>query len=146
MSFTYNPEVISTDLAKVRTIIFDTDSSDALLTDEQINYFLTVNSNVFAAAALAARTIQAQFARQADISIESVAKKFSQKSAQYAKLADNLDKQATQEDLVSPSNLGVSIEETDEQRAESDRRQEKFFVDKFSNPPEGTLPNNGADP
>lgn len=54
MTFTYDAEAISTDLAIIRTIIQDTDSANAFFTDEQIAAFLDLESDdVRYAAALA---------------------------------------------------------------------------------------------
>lgn len=137
MTFTYDNSDISTDLAKVRLLIGDTNSSDQLLQDEEINYFLSVNDNVYSAAYLAANAIQSKFARMADTSIESVSVKYSQKASQYAALAKDLKSQAEEQDLVSPSVLGVSIDEMENQEADEDRVSNKFKMDRFSNPQGG---------
>lgn len=135
MTFTYSSTDLSTDLAKVRRIIGDTDSTDPLLTDEEIAYYLTVDDNVFGAAALCAKAIQATFARLADTTIESVSVKYSQRAKQYASLAEDLEKQAAANDLVSPSVLGISKDAMQTQREDDDRVPNKFEVDQFSNPP-----------
>lgn len=57
MAFTYTG-ALTTDLEKVRRLISDTDSANALFTDAEITYFLTTGS-VYKAAALAARAIAA---------------------------------------------------------------------------------------
>lgn len=55
MTFTYTG-ALTTDLERVRRLISDTDSANALFTDAEITYFLTTGS-VYKAAALAARAI-----------------------------------------------------------------------------------------
>ena len=57
MAFTYTG-ALTTDLEKVRRLISDTDSANALFTDAEITYFLSTGS-VYKAAALAARAIAA---------------------------------------------------------------------------------------
>lgn len=138
MTFTYDEADISTDLAKVRTILGDTDSADPLLSDEQINYYLSVQANVFAASSMAAQAIQAKYSRLADTSVESVSVKYSQKAAAYAKLSEDMNRRSLESasNIPLPSVLGVSKDAIDTQRADSDRVQSKFYMDKFSNPPE----------
>ena len=57
MTFTYSVASLTSDLAQVRTLIPDTDSSNALFQDEQIAVFLSLESGVRAATALALETI-----------------------------------------------------------------------------------------
>lgn len=57
MTFTYSTTDLTTSLAKVRRLIADTDSTNALFTDEEINFFLAESSGIYAAAALANRAI-----------------------------------------------------------------------------------------
>ena len=137
MTFTYDSSSISTDLAKVRLILGDTDSTDQLLQDEEINYFLSLNDNVYGASVLAATAIQSKFSRLADTSIESVSVKYTQKADQYAKLSQDLKSKAEEQDLVLPSVLGVSIDAINDANADDDRVQPKFKMDRFSNPQNG---------
>lgn len=138
MAFTYDETDLSTALAKVRTLISDVDSTDPLLSDEVINFYLSeASDNIYTAAYLAANSIQAKFARLVDTSIESVSVKYSQKATQYAALAKDLKAQAEQQEVVLPSVLGVSIDAMDNQEAGEDRVQEKFKMDRFSNPQNG---------
>lgn len=138
MTFTYDETDLSTNLAKIRTLISDVDSTDQLLSDEVINFYLSeASDNIYTAAYLAANAIQAKFARLVDTSIESVSVKYSQKAAQYAALSKDLKSQAEQQEVVLPSVLGVSIDAMDNQEADEDRVQEKFKMDRFSNPQNG---------
>ena len=138
MTFTFSDEDISTPLAKVRVLTQDTDSTDQLLSDEIINFYLSeASDNIYTAAYLAANAIQAKFARLVDTSIESVSVKYSQKATQYAALAKDLKAQAEQQEVVLPSVLGISIDAMDNQESDEDRVQEKFKMDRFSNPQNG---------
>lgn len=58
MAFTYTG-ALTTDLEKVRRLIGDTDSANALFTDAEINWFISDGGSVYKAAALAARAIAA---------------------------------------------------------------------------------------
>lgn len=134
MTWSYDTALIA-DKDKVRLLVGDTDTNDQLLQDEEIVFILTQETNVYNAAALAARTIQSSYARKADVSVESVSKKFSQQAMAYAKLSEDLMRRAEQEDLVSPSVLGVSIDVMQEAREDTDRVKPKFEMNKFNNPP-----------
>lgn len=59
MAFTYSADNLSTDLAKVRRLIGDTDSTNALFTDAEVLYFISTGGSVYMAAALATRAIAA---------------------------------------------------------------------------------------
>ena len=116
-------------------MIGDTDSTGALLQDEEIAFFLTQNTDPTGAAVLAARSIAAKFARLADRSVESVRVAYSQKADGYWKLADKLqaviDKAATSTAL--PSATGVSIAAMDAAKAETDRPADSFSQGMFTN-------------
>lgn len=56
MTFTYDPTDITTDLALVRTIADDTDSTNVFFTDEQIYAYLELEGDVRGAAALVLET------------------------------------------------------------------------------------------
>lgn len=123
------------DKERIRILLGDTDSTDYLLTDAQIYFFLFENTNIYTAAAEAAKAVQSSFARLADITVESVSLKYSQKADNYASLAEDLDAKAQQEDLPTPVVHGISIDTINNNRADSDRVLEKFYMDRFSNPP-----------
>lgn len=122
------------DKENVRILVGDTDTTDQLLTDAQIYFFLLTEGNIYKAAAKAARSIQGKFSRTADISIESVKKSYSQRAQAYAKLADNLERQASTKIIPSPVVTGISNSEMESQRSTSDRPKENFYIGKFDNP------------
>lgn len=66
MTFTYSSTSIATDLAKVRLTIGDTDSADALMTDEEINYILSRYDSVSRASMECVKIILAKWTRQTD--------------------------------------------------------------------------------
>ena len=59
MTFTYSNTNVSSELARVRLLIADTDSTNALFTDEEIAFFLDDGGSVYMAAAVANRAIAA---------------------------------------------------------------------------------------
>ena len=145
MTWTYDPTDLSTDLAKVRLLIGDTDTNDQLLSDEEINHFLTVDTDPNRAAAFAANAIYSKFARLADTTVESVSKKYSQKAQHYSALAKTLEAQANSADAPSPGISGINPETMRDKRNDTDRVREKFYMDRFSNPNDQDVPYNGAE-
>ena len=138
LTFTYSEANINTALAKVRTLVGDVDSTNPLLSDEVINFFISeASDNIYTAAYLSANAIQAKFARFADTTIESVSVNYSQKALQYAALARDLKAHAEMNDISSPSVLGVSIDGMSAQEENEDRVKDKFTMDRFSNPQNG---------
>lgn len=84
----------------VRLSIGDTETTDQLLSDAEINYFVTsaaatssANNLVTAAAIKAAFAIAAKFARKADIADGDAKITYSQKSKAYFSLAESLKKE-----------------------------------------------------
>lgn len=138
MTWSYDDTDLSTDKNKVRFLVGDTDTNDQLVSDEEIAYALTVNSNPFSASAIIARSIQSKFSRLADTSIEFVAVKYSQKAKAYAALVKDLESAASEQDLPDPSVFGINTDDIQDNRNTEDRVQERFYKDQFSNPPSDT--------
>lgn len=143
MTFTYSDTDISTDLAKVRLLIGDTNSADPLATDEEINAAISLTSNVYEAAAWMCRAIAGKFARDIDTSVESVSRKASQRRDSYVKLAQQLESQSVNlgGGLGVPYVGGVSIAAMDAVEDDSDRVPPSFKRGMFSNPPDGEFDN-----
>lgn len=66
MTFTFDSTDITTDLAKMRQRLGDTDSTDPLLTDEQINAEYAETNDVYQALVSCCRVILAKLARKID--------------------------------------------------------------------------------
>ena len=126
MSFTYDLAVIATsEKDQVRLLIGDTDSTDVLLRDEEINYFLTAEGSVYAAAVVACRTIAANFARQSDFWIGTIRTNNAERSKAFSAKADELNRKR----LISGSSPfagGISIADKDTRRDDGDRVQPAF--------------------
>lgn len=139
MSWSYNPtQLSSSQKDQVRYLIQDTDSSDQLLSDEEINYEITRSGSVRLAASRIARTIAAKFSRKVDESAGKVSKKWSQLSTQYYSLADRLEAEA--EELVAPFAGGLSESGKDTYRNDDDR------VDPFFTRDTGDFRRHDSDP
>lgn len=70
MTYTWDPSELGTSqLQQVRAEIQDTDAANQLLSDEEINYFGTVESNFWGAAARCTEVIARGFLRKADVKL-----------------------------------------------------------------------------
>lgn len=95
MTFTYSSTSIGTALAKVRLQIGDTDSTDPLFTDEEINYHLSVHSDDVIPTAIALCDVLAtRFAREFDFETDDQKFARSQRQKAYAARAAELRAQA----------------------------------------------------
>lgn len=82
---------LDTDRDRIRFLIGDTNLSEQLLQDEEIDWIMTLGGNLQSWAAMAARSIGASFARLSDTeAAEDVRSMLSQKSKQYFKLAEEI--------------------------------------------------------
>jgi len=71
----------------IRLLIADTNSTDRLFSDDEIEFFATQEANIYGAASLAATQLQFRFASEADKTVGDLSIKSSQKSVAYEKLA-----------------------------------------------------------
>lgn len=94
MTWTYSGDPASSDRDAVRFTVGDTDSTEELVTDEEITYLLGIHNGVGMASVGAARSIAAKFSRKADQSRAvgdlSLSQQYSQQSFNYHHLADHL--------------------------------------------------------
>lgn len=94
MTWTYSGNPASSDRDAVRFTVGDTDTTDQLITNEEIAYLLTIHNGVGMASVGAARAIAAKFSRKADQSRSvgdlTLSQQYSQQSFSYHHLADHL--------------------------------------------------------
>ena len=90
MTWSYSGDPSSSTLNAVRFLVGDTDTTDQLISNEEITYFVTEFANARRAASEAARAIAAKYARLMSRSIGGLSADFSAKYRQYLELADNL--------------------------------------------------------
>jgi hypothetical protein len=120
MAWSYSGNPASSSRDAVRFLIGDTDTTDQLLSDEEINYMLTTHTIVRRAASESARAIAAKYARLMDRSIGGLSADFGAKYRQYLELADNL---LSKDELspVSPFISGWSRSAKEAEELDTDR-------------------------
>jgi len=101
MSWSYSGNPSNSQLDEVRFLIGDTDSTEPLLTDEELSYLITVDPDQgssysnYTAAAAAARAIAAKFSKQVDKTVGSLSIAYGRKASQFFTLADGLEARAS---------------------------------------------------
>lgn len=97
MTATYSGNPLSSKRDEVRLLIGDTDvdpASDALMTDEEIDYLIVKYNNAYKVGAEAAETIAAKFAKKADKTIGPLSISYRDQFDRYTILAQSLRQRA----------------------------------------------------
>lgn len=123
-SYSGNPSVSEKD--QVRFLVQDTQSAKPLLQDEEIAYLISTEGSPQDAAAKAAETLAAQFARFVDESVGQVKVSFSQRFKHYSELAKNLKRQAS---IKNAEPFAGALDESQKNvQEEDDDRIKPFFT------------------
>lgn len=133
MTWTYDASDISTDLAKVRTEIGDTNSNDHGLSDEQIQYFIDASPGALEGAVFrAARALYAKWIRDVDRSNIGMSVQRSQKLTHLETLMKDL--KATRNWGAIPYCGGISIASKESLEGDTDTVQPSAKRGQFDNP------------
>lgn len=128
MTWTYTNDPVSVPVDEVRLLVQDTDSTDPLISDEEINYFISKGGTGVGAAYLAALSISAKFGRLADERTGQIEVKWSQRARAYAALAADLKRQMSLNVCPMPYAGGTSLSDIEINKANTDRNQEAFSI------------------
>ena len=133
MTWTYSATSISTDLAKVRLTIGDTDTNDQLLSDEEINYVLGRYDDVDRASAECIKILLAQpeAARAVDRSGTGFSATRSQRFQHLRDILAELQAKATS--AAGATLTGVSVSERETLESDSDYIAASFEVGLHNN-------------
>lgn len=122
MSWSYIPG--ETDRDWIRFVIGDTDSTDELLQDEEIDAAITNEGNKYAAAAMCAEAIGGKFSRQSNKTVGPLSISASERSAQYFALAERLRRSIGRR--VAAWAGGISESEMRDAEKDTDRVEPSF--------------------
>lgn len=123
MTWTYtDPSTSNRDA--VRFAIGDTDSTDPLVTDEEIAYLLTSLGSVASAAVAACEHLAMKFAREVDRQVGNLRLSSSQRSKQFAELAVMLRRRFAVTGIPYAGGLSIAGKLTN--AADSDRVKPRF--------------------
>lgn len=127
MAFTYTSDPENSKRDAVRLLTGDTISTDALLQDSEVDYFLSLyDDSPYPAAAAACDAISSKYARQADTTNGRLSVKASQRSEAYAKKAKELRR-----DSVNGAEVffgGMTISGKNDLDADTDAVQPAFSI------------------
>lgn len=140
MTWSYSEDSLDTTTAigrlnSVRLLVGDTDPTDQLLQDEEINYGLAqTNNNMYYASAWCASTLAAKFARRVTTELNGQLKEnYSDLSKQYFKLSAQLRQDGTKYTgtALGLKFGGTEVSEIDSVRQTTDRVKPSFTKDQF---------------
>jgi hypothetical protein len=97
----YDP-TLPRDSDKVRLIIGDTDNTDLMLHEDEINYFIGLYSDLKLAASYCCRVIAARFARDVNYRFSTLWQDASDAYKHYMELADRLMTDVGSENMEGP--------------------------------------------
>ena len=136
MSFNYDPERsgFPDDIERVRLKIGDTDSSDYLIEDEEIQVAIDRNPSITAAASAAAYRVAAKLARRFNHQKSEVSKDEAQLYRHYRQVAKDLEDELDAGNAPIPVSTGISVDDKDAARDDTDRVKPRFYRGAFDNP------------
>lgn len=144
MSFTYTYQPSTVNRDAVRLALGDTDSSDPLLYDGEIDYCLSQGGAVAAAAVAGCELILRKLARRVNVSADGVSKSLSDQYAHYQGELVRLKAKIGRS--VAPFAGGLSVADKQAREGDSDRVEPSFRRDLFTvdgrrrDDDDGTLP------
>jgi hypothetical protein len=97
MAWSYSGDPASSTRDTIRFMIGDTDTSDQLLNNAEIDYYITLHGTNSRIASESARAVAAKFARNMSRAVGGLQADFAAKYRQYMELADNLLKKEESE-------------------------------------------------
>lgn len=120
MTWTYSGDPSDSTRDAVRFLVGDTDTTDQLISDEEIDFLIGKHGSLNRTASESARAIAAKFARLMSRSIGGLSADFGAKYRQYMELADSLlSKEETEP--VSPFTSGWSRSQKESRELDNDR-------------------------
>jgi hypothetical protein len=137
MTFTYVGDPSLSNVAKVRFLIGDTESTDPHLTDEEITFLITLHgSDIWEASRAAAENIAVSYAHRANYSKTvgdlSISEQFNQSADQFYKLANKIKDQRYRLAPPMPIVNSSSLVSTDDRNVEDYNTD--FYVGAHDNP------------
>jgi len=138
MTFTYSGDPSTSTRNYVRFLLNDTDSTDALFSDEEINYVITEwSGDAYEAARELAEILIARFARLADSTSKSVgdisvSESYSSKITHYKELAQSLYMRKMRKSPPAPWANSDAIKSTDDKTTTNFNTD--FVVGQMDNP------------
>lgn len=127
--WTYVP-TLPTTRDKVRFFIGDNDDQNKIFDDGEIDAMLSLESNIYLAAALLADQLAARYASEANVSVDGLSVSSSNKTEKYRTLAAQLRERAisTGGGIGMPFVGGISLSTMQSVDQDTDRNPSKFKI------------------
>ncbi len=134
MTWTYDNNPAGSDLSEVRYLVGDTDSTDELVSDEEIAYAVASEANNTMAAVRTARAIASKFARLVTKAVGDLKINYSDRVKHYMDLATFLEDSDPAANIPVPYAGGISVSDKDSVEENTDRVNPAFERGQFDNP------------
>lgn len=126
-------------IAQLRILLSDPDNGTPELSDADLTEIIAVESNLYRAAEIAARSLSAKYAQKVSVSIGDLRVSNQQKFHHYDELADKYAQRAEEggggRGHAVPRLAGVSLADMEMAQEDTDRYPSYFKVGGMSNPP-----------
>lgn len=129
-------------IAQLRVLVDDPTGVDQIFDDAHYEVIIDIESNVYRAAATAAKTLAAHFAEKITVTAGPVKVATQQKFEHYDALADSYDQRAREgggsgadEAAMAPALAGTSISTINDLNSDTDRYKGAFSRGQDDNPP-----------
>jgi hypothetical protein len=133
MAWTYSGDPASSDRDAVRFYVGDTNTTEQLLQDAEVDFVLAQVATPLAAAARCARAIASKMAMLVDEKFESIDNKFSQRAKAFTSLAGQLEREVKRQGgLGTPVAGGISVMAVEAARSDTDRVRPAFREGQFA--------------
>lgn len=130
MTATYDPTLLATDTTyQVRLLAGDTDSTKFILTDEEIDFFLSENSNIYFAAARCLESMGAKYAGLVDKQVGDLRIRYSEKSKQYIAQAKEMWSRVGRSSFATFYVGGMLVSEQESDKEDTSLVQPEFTKD-----------------
>jgi hypothetical protein len=133
MTWSYSGDPSASNKDEVRYLTGDTDTTDQLVTDEEINYAISSEANNILAAARTAQAIASKFSRKADKSVGDLNITYSQQTKAYQDLEKKLREMAVKQGSATAYCGGISISDKQTVETDTDRTSPIFERGEFNN-------------
>ncbi len=127
MTWSYSGDPSASPQDEVRFLLGDTNSSNELISDEEIAYLLTKYGSALSAAQQGARAISAKVSSQVDESTGEMSKSKGALAERYRLLAEELKSQIADGDIDMFAG-GISIADIESRQEDTDRPSDQFEV------------------
>ena len=135
--FSYNSENLTIPLNQVRLIIGDVNSTDAVFCNDEIDFFISEEANIYGASAIAKRAHAAKVFDKVSKTVGKLKIELQQQHEHLLKEAEILDGKSNTKGAPQLFAGGLSISGKEAERADTDRVDPKFTRDQDQFPGTG---------